>query len=37
MIDQVNRQRENLTTGAKLDLESDQQLMQRLRSLGYIE
>lgn len=37
MVDQLNRQRENLTTGAKLDLESDQQLMQRLRSLGYIE
>jgi hypothetical protein len=30
-------QRDNLALGTSLDLEADEQLMQRLRGLGYIE
>jgi uncharacterized sulfatase len=30
-------QRENLATGASLDLEADEQLLERLRGLGYVE
>lgn len=36
-IMQVKNQRDNLTAGIDLDLEADEELLQRLRGLGYID
>ncbi len=33
----TQKQRENLAAGASLDLEADEQLLERLRGLGYVE
>jgi len=37
MARQAEASRDNLGAGGTLDLEQDEQLMQRLRGLGYIE
>jgi arylsulfatase A-like enzyme len=37
ITNQVERQRDNLAAGVALDFDSDEQLKQRLRALGYIE
>ena len=37
LTSQVERQRDNLTTGMAVDAEVDEHLLQRLRGLGYIE
>lgn len=36
-VSQLDLQRDKLVAGAELDLESDEQLMKRLRGLGYVE
>jgi hypothetical protein len=37
MTSQSHRRQEQLTAGRSIDLDSDDQLMQRLRGLGYLD